>query len=83
MLQRGWGGGKSSLTPTKRGVKQVLTILKGAGVGTEGFWVVLTWELKVLAILKGDTKGAHPLKGGRKKFYPVLRGWGPQKVSDL
>ena len=41
---------------------------KGGGVcGTESFWVVLTQELEVLAILNGSAKHFHPLKGGVQK----------------
>ena len=44
--------------------------------------VVLTWVLKVLTILEGGTISFHPLKGGRKMFYSLLRGVGAQQVSD-
>ena len=50
------------------GANKVLPIRMGGG----GQKKVL-WRLEVLAILKG---GRHPLKGGRKRFYPVLMvGW--------
>ena len=44
--------------------------------------VVLKWVLKVLTILEGGTISFHPLKGGCKKFYSLLRGVGTQQVSD-
>ena len=59
---------------------------EGGGGGTKCFGVVLTQELEVLAILNGGVKCSHPLKkklGGRKRFYPVLRWEGGQKVSEL
>ena len=37
---------------------------------SKGFEVVLTWELEILDIVMGVH--FHPLKGGCKKFYPVL-----------
>ena len=30
-------------------------------------------------VMWGGTKDFHPLKGGHKMFYPVLRGGGPKK----
>ena len=73
------GGGKSSFTPTKSGVEKSFSHARGEG--TNSFEVVLTWELEVLAILKGGTKSFHPLKWGWEKFYTVLRwtqkGFGP------
>ena len=42
--------------------------------GGARFWVVLTQELQVLAILNGGAKCFHSLKGGLEKMYPVLRG---------
>ena len=48
-----------------RGAKKVSAMLKGwKEGGTKSVVVVLTWELKVLAISKGATKGFNPLKGG-------------------
>ena len=57
-------GGKSSYLPLQKGRerKQVLARLKGGG-HTE-FWVVLTQELEVLAILKEGRKRFPPFKGG-------------------
>ena len=45
---------------------------------------VLTWELEVLAIVMGDAKGLHPLKGGAQGVLPCLEcgGGGAQNVSD-
>ena len=51
----------------RRVSEKVLAMLKaGRGGGTvkTSFGVVLTWELEVLAILKGGAKGFRPLKGG-------------------
>ena len=74
--------GKRSFTPAKKrggGTEKVLDMLKG---GTTPFDVILTWELEVLAILMGvGAKSFHPLKGGRKRFYPVLRGGGRGTTS--
>ena len=42
--------------------------------GTVGVGVVLTRELEVLAILKWGVHEKFLPEGGRKKFYPVLRG---------
>ena len=58
-------------------------MLKIGGGGTKCFGVVLTWELEVLAILKGDTKGIHPLKqvGGGTTRFTVLKG-GAKIVLD-
>ena len=66
-----WGGLQNG-----RGGGGVLAILKGGG---HNFGVVLTRVLKVLTILEERHK-----RGGRKKFYPVLRleGGGGKKVSD-
>ena len=65
-------GGKSSYLPLQKGRerKQVLARLKGGG-HTE-FWVVLTQELEVLAILKEGRKRFPPFKG-RGEFYHFLR----------
>ena len=54
------------------------------GEVTNSFGLVLTWELEVLAILKGGAKSYYPLKGGggHERFYPVLRVGGAQNVSD-
>ena len=46
-------------------------MLKGGGCAQKSVRVVSTRELEVLAMLKG----------GLKKFHPVLMGWA-QKVSD-
>ena len=46
-------------------------MLKG---GAKSFGVVFMPKLEVLAILKGGRKMFPLLKGGREKFYPVLRG---------
>ena len=43
------------------------------GAGHNKVLVVLTRDLELLAIVMGGTKGFHPLKGGRKMFYSVLR----------
>ena len=57
----------------KKGGGGVLAILKEGS--TTHFEVVLTWELGVsYSDGGGGAKGFHPLKGGRKTFYPVLRG---------
>ena len=55
------------------GSEKVLAMLKG---GTKRFEVVLTWELKVLAIVMGGggAKSVHPLKGGVQKVLPCLEG---------
>ena len=39
--------------------------------GLGSFWVVLTQELEILAILKDAAKSFHPLKRVRKRFYPI------------
>ena len=48
--------------------------------GTNSFWVVLTQELEVLAILKrvggGAAKGIHSLKGGSESLTSPMRGGG-------
>ena len=46
------------------------------GGGIKSFEVVLTRELEVLAIVLGGAKMFPPFKrgGGRKHFYPVLKG---------
>ena len=72
----GGGGGTGSFTPMKRwwwgGGGGVFSHAEGEV--TNSFGLVLTWELDVLAILKGDAKSYYPLKGGgHDKFYPVLR----------
>ena len=61
-------GVKSSFTPTKRGKQNKFQpCLRGGGAGMISFGVVLTWELEVLAILKGR---------GCKKFqirnFPIV-----------
>ena len=68
------GGGQVKFYPYKKsGAEQVLAILKGGG-GPHNFEVVLTWELKILAIVMG---------WGHRQVLPCLEGWGGgQKVSD-
>ena len=41
-----------------------------------------SFELEVLAILKGGAKNVHPLKDGAQKVLPWQGGGGAQKVSD-
>ena len=70
------GGGASEVLPLQKGgTGNVLAILKGGGgqrvLGS--FTQVL--EVLTIHVLEWGTKGFHPLKGGPKKFYPVLR-WG-------
>ena len=61
-------------TKKGEGADNVLTMLKG---GTKDFEVVSTQELEVVAILcRWGEEGFHPLKGGCKKYNPVLRGGG-------
>ena len=50
------------------GTEKVLAMLKG---GTSSLGLVLTWELEVLAILKG-AKSFHPLKGGGETSFGPL-----------
>ena len=55
------GGGRKSCSHAEGGV-------------TQGFEVVLTQEIEVLAILMGCRKMFPSFKrGGHKKFYPVSR----------
>ena len=49
--------------------------------GTTSFEVVLRRDLEVLAIVMGGTKSFHPLKGGCKTFYLVLRGGGTKSFG--
>ena len=60
------GGAKVKFYPYKKwGETKVIPMLNSKGGGTNKFfWGVLTWELQVLAILKGHTNIVHPLKGG-------------------
>ena len=68
-------GGASEVLPLPKGGSRNSSFSHAEAGGTQGFEVVLTWELEVLAILMGGTTSFHPLKGGgRKRFYPVLRG---------
>ena len=83
------GGGKWSVTPTKRGgwgAGKVLAMLKGWwGGGRKRFGEGFLLKLKVLAILKGGiAKCFHPLKrGGRaQKVLPCLELGGGLKVSN-
>ena len=78
---REWSSTTGGLQNRRRGVSEVVFLQRGGGVmgdgisfshgerewGTTCFEVVLTLELKVLAILKG---------WGRKTCYPVLGGGG-------
>ena len=61
-------------TPTKRGDGKCFSHAEGGG--TTSFKVVLTRELKVLAIVTGGTKSFTVLRGGRKMFwtrdFPIL-----------
>ena len=43
---------------------------------TQSLEVVLTWELEVLAILKGDAKNFSPFKRGAQKVLHCLEGGG-------
>ena len=65
LLQNGRGGGvKSSFTPTEKGAGKALPILKregGGGGGHNSFSVVLTQELDVLSMLKGECKKVSTL----------------------
>ena len=58
-------------------------MLMGGGGTTSFNMVVLTWELEVLAIFKEGRKKFPPLKrgGGAQKVLPCLE-WGAQKVSN-
>ena len=47
------------------GTEKLSAMLKGGGGGTQSFEVVLTWELKVLVILKGE--GAQKLSTLKKR----------------
>ena len=50
-------------------------MLKGGGeVGTTSFGVVLTWELEVLAIVRG---------GGGRKMFSAFKGGGGTKRFTL
>ena len=72
-LHNGRGGGQVSFFPKKkkgvrgggRGEGKVLAMLKGWG--TNIFEVVITWELDVLATLKGGRKSFHPLRKKRRR----------------
>ena len=74
------GRGAYEILPRRKGgAENVLAMLEW---GTNSFGVVSTWQLEVLAILKGGTKSFHSLKGGHEKFYPVLgRGGGAKSFS--
>ena len=68
MLQKGeGGGGKSSFTATKEkgggAVRKSVSPAEGVW-STKSFWVVLTWELGVLAKLKWGAKRVQPFKSG-------------------
>ena len=88
-LQNGRGGGQVKFYPyTKGGGGQILlAMLKWGGGGcTQSFEGVLTWELKVLAIVMGGVKSFHLLKGGggtQKVLPSIVGGGGGQNVSDL
>ena len=66
----------------KRGDRKSFSIAEGGG--GHSFWVVLTQQLEVLAILIEGGGGAetfHSLKGGgARKVLPCLD-WGTQHVS--
>ena len=62
------GVGASEVVQKGRGAKRVLAMLNGEG-DTNSFGEVLTWELEVLAVLKG-------VGGGRKSFRPLKVGVG-------
>ena len=86
VLQMVGGRGTSDVLPLQKGgMENVLAMLKK---GHKTIWVVFTWLIEVLLMLKRGTKRFHLLKrrgGGCKRFYPVLRrggGGGSQKVSD-
>ena len=57
-----WRGGQVEFTPTKKGGGRISfshAVGGGGGGGTHFFRVVLTRELKVLAILMGETTRFH------------------------
>ena len=60
------GGGGVKFYPYKRwGGNKGYTHAEFEGWGhKQFFWAALTWELQVLAILKGGKNIVHPLKGG-------------------
>ena len=58
---------------------KVLALLEGGG-GTTSFELVLTQELKVLAIVKGEAKS--PFKGVVQTVLLCFGGGGAQQVSD-
>ena len=83
---KGWGGGETS---------EVLALQKGGrggkgfshadgGRGTNNFGVVLTGELKVLVILKGDLKKFPSFnKGGAQKVLPYLEAGGGGRAKGF
>ena len=74
VTSRGGGGSREVLPPTKRWGRKSFSHVEGGAqkVSTFNF---KPWELEVLAILRGDTKGFHPLKGGRRNVLPCLEGY--------
>ena len=64
------GGGQKGFIHAEGGGQKGFIHAEGGGV--KRFWVVLTQELEVLAILNGGATSFHLLKGGMK-FYHVLK----------
>ena len=67
--------------------KKVLVILKGAHKKFWGSFYAVAWSFSHIEG-GGGTKSFHSIKGGggggwHKRFYPVLKGGGDQKVSVL
>ena len=76
-------GGEIKFYPYKKGGEKHLShayMLKWEG-GERSFWVVLTQELEVLAILKGGRQKFSPFKKRARIVLPCL-GEGRQNVSD-
>ena len=74
------GRASEVLTLQKGEAETVLDLLKGGRGNTARFWIVLIWELEVMAILtRGVQKNCHALKGGCEKISSVLIGGGGRK----
>ena len=74
------GGGQVKFYPYEKGGGGTKNV--SGGEGAQSFEVVFTWELEVLAILKGDRKNFPLFKRGVQKVVSCLEGGGAQKVLD-
>ena len=75
------GSGQVKFYPYNKGGGGRKSVSHAEG-GHKTFWIGLIREFEVLATLMGGAKSFNPLKGRRKRLYPLVKGGGGAKVLD-